>query len=43
MFKIHYLIIILIIALITYFSWVTTKSKPLDHIPEKAKLVYIAE
>ncbi|SHJ12324.1 hypothetical protein SAMN02745176_02488 [Lutispora thermophila DSM 19022] len=40
MFKLHYLIIILVVVLITYFSWATTKSKSLDHIPEKAKLVY---
>jgi len=43
MLKIRYLIIILIIALISYFTWMSTRSKPLDHIPEKAKLVYLVK
>jgi hypothetical protein len=43
MLKLRYLIIILIIALISFFSWMSSRSKPLDHIPEKAKLVYSVE
>lgn len=39
MIRLRFLLIILIIILISYFSWIVTKSKPLDHIPEKAKLV----
>ena len=37
--KLRYLVIIILVAIISYFSWMVTKSKPLDHIPEKAKLV----
>ncbi len=39
MIRLRFLFIVLIIILISYFSWMATKSKPLDHIPEKAKLV----
>ena len=39
MAKLRYLIIIIIIAMVAYLSWAMSKTKPLDHIPEKAKLV----
>ena len=42
MFKYKYLIfIILLTILILCISFATTKSKPLDYKPEKAKLVYL--
>lgn len=41
--KLRYLIIVIVIAIISYFGWMVTKSKPLDHIPEKAKLVIVCK
>lgn len=34
----HVILFVLIIMLV-YFSWAFTKTKPLDRVPEKAKLV----
>lgn len=34
----HVILLVLIIMLV-YFSWTLNKTKPLDHVPEKANLV----
>lgn len=34
----HVILLVLIIMLV-YFSWILNKSKSLDHVPEKANLV----
>ena len=34
----HVILLVLIIMLV-YFSWILNRTKPLDHVPEKANLV----